>query len=102
MNFEPLMLIFHEEVDRTDIADPRNIAKARAKLATERAKDSWLIKYYCARAIAAIDDGATRALRVANMRRIHGATVMDAIELSARAEYRLNQWYRSHRYNADN
>ena len=68
---------------------------AKAILAAERAKDSGHIKYHCARAIAAMRDPQARALCLSNMRRIHGNAVMDVIELSARAEYRLTQWLRS-------
>ena len=68
---------------------------AKAILAAERAKDSGNIKYHCARAIAAMSDPQARALCLSNMRRIHGNAIMDVIELSARAEYRLTQWLRS-------
>lgn len=80
-----------DDID-TPIAEQIN---AKAILADARAKHSGNIKYHCARKIASIQDTQERALCISNMRLIHGNAVMDAIELSARAEYRLMQWLRS-------
>lgn len=81
-------------LDQTDGPQDEQL-NAKAILAAERAKDSDHIKYHCAREIAAMSDPQARALCLSNMRRIHGNAVMDVIELSARAEYRLTQWLRS-------